>query len=113
MKDNIYNLKSGERIHCSINTISEVYYVLCRIRGKEFASEKLDELFASRLVSFDASIELAVRTGQLKCKRSISLADCSVLAVAELAKCPAVFLKETELEKEMAKEVFECKIILL
>ncbi len=41
VKDYISSLKPGERIHCSINTISEVYYVLCRMNGKRHPSSLL------------------------------------------------------------------------
>lgn len=109
----VANMKTDERIHCSLHTISELFYVLCRSKGSKFASDKLKELLESRAVVVHSTLELALRTGELKCQRAISLADCAVLATAELARCSAVFMKEKELEQEISKKRFEVEVLFL
>ena len=95
-------------------TISEVFYVLCRLRGAKFAEEKINDILASHVLDICYSAEIAIRTGKIKCVRSISLADCSCVAVAEMTKAKAVFAKrEKELVKEMERKPFSVEIIFL
>jgi len=107
-------LRPEEKVSCSLITISEVFYVLCRLRGAKFAEEKINDILASHVLDVCDSAEIAVRTGKIKCVRNISLANCSCVAVAEMTKAKAVFAKrEKELVKEMEKEPFSVEIIFL
>ncbi len=113
VKDYFANLKPDERAHCSLYTISETFYVMCRLKGKEFAREKMEKILLSNMISIHSSIELAMKTGELKCERAISLADCSSLATAIMTNTKAVFTEEEELRREIAKKPFEVEIIFL
>jgi predicted nucleic acid-binding protein len=114
LKGYFETLRPEEKVSCSLITISEVFYILCRLRGAKFAEEKINDMLASRVLDICDSIEIAVRTGKIKCERNISLADCSCLAVAEMTKAKAVFAKrEKELVKEIEKKPFNVEIIFL
>jgi predicted nucleic acid-binding protein len=114
LKQYFETLKPEEKVSCSLLTISEVFYVLCRLRGAKFAEEKINDMLTSRVLDICDSAEIAVRTGKIKCERSISLADCSCIAVAEMANAKAVFAKkEKELVKEIEKKPFNREIIFL
>jgi hypothetical protein len=85
-----------------------------RGKGAKFAEEKINDILASHVLDICDSAEIAIRTGKIKCVRSIYLADCSCLAVAEMTKAKAVFAKrEEELVKEMEKKSFSVEIIFL
>ena len=114
LKEYFETLKPEEKVSCSLLTISEVFYVLCRLRGEKFAEEKVNDILASRVLDICDSAEAAVKTGKIKCERGISLADCSCIAVAEMTNAKAVFAKrEKELAKEMEKKPFNVEIIFL
>jgi hypothetical protein len=107
-------LRPEEKVSCSLITISEVFYVLCRLKGAKFAEDKINDILASNVLDICDSAEIAVRTGKIKCLRSIPLADCSCVAVAEMTKAKAVSAKrEKELVKEMEKKPFNVEIIFL
>lgn len=107
-------LGADEKIHLNLYTISEVYYILCRIKGSKFASEKLETLFTSKAVSIHpSSLELALKIGQMKCERALSITDCATLAQAESLKFPVAFVREKELEKEISKKPFDVEVLLL
>lgn len=86
---------------------------MCRLRGRKFAHSKINQMLSSNMISVLSSIELALKTGELKCERSISLADCSSIATAILTNSKAVFAKEEELKKEMDRKPFEVEVVLL
>ncbi len=115
VRDYFENLKRDERAHCSLYTVSEVFYILCRRKGSRFASDKIGQMLASNVIVVHSSLELAMRAGNLKCAHAISLADCACLAVAESENCPAVFVSEEEFERQMSsiKKSFAEKILLL
>ena len=59
----------------------------------------------------DLLVDLAAK---YKCERSISLADCFVLALAKRLGCKALFTRrEQELVKEMNKKKFDVEILFL
>lgn len=113
VKDYFENLGPDEKAHCSIYTLSELFYIICRLRGEEFAQQKIDEMLSSNMISVHGSVELAIKTGKLKCERAISLADCSSIAVATLTRTRAVFIEEEELKEEMDRSPFEAEILFL
>ncbi|MEM2129202.1 MAG: hypothetical protein QXZ70_01250, partial [Candidatus Bathyarchaeia archaeon] len=107
-------LEPEETANCSIFTISEIFYILCRLRGATFAADKISDMLKSRILEVYNTTEFAIRTGKIKCERAISLADCSCIAAAELANAKAVFAKkEEELVKEMKRKPFDAEIIFL
>ncbi|MEM3430855.1 MAG: hypothetical protein QXN20_08175 [Candidatus Bathyarchaeia archaeon] len=70
-------------------------------------------MLSSNMISVHGSVELAIKTGKLKCERAISLADCSSIAVATLTRTRAVFIEGEELKEEMDRRPFEAEILFL
>jgi len=107
-------LRPEETTSCSILTISEIFYVLCRLEGVTFAEDKINDMLKSQILQVYNTTDLAIQTGKIKCKRAISLADCSCIATAKLANAKAVFArKEEELVREMERKTFNVEIIFL
>lgn len=127
VKEYFAGLEANERAHLSLYSISEIYYILCRMKKEtkatnssndeddpsKFASEKLKALLESNAVSIHYSLELSLKTGEMKCERSLSIIDCAALALAEFLKVPACFVKEKELEREISKKPFGVSVLLL
>jgi predicted nucleic acid-binding protein len=80
-------------------TISETLYVICRIDGKEKASDYIGK--CTKTVSAIAPSEtISPLAGYLKCKFPISLADCWALATAKAFQVPCLFaFREAEIVK--------------
>jgi hypothetical protein len=114
LKTYFETLKPEETANCSVLAICEIYYVLCRLRGAEFADGKINDMLKSQVLEVYKSTELAIETGKIKCERTISLADASCIATGKLANAKAVFARE---EKEIAREIkrkpFEVEIVFL
>lgn len=82
-------------------TISETFYVICRTDGKEKAESYVEEC-AKTARTIAPSDRLSRLAGSMKCKFSISLADCWVLATGIAFKVPCLFgLRETEILKKL------------
>ena len=107
-------LKPEETANCSMLAISEIFYVLCRLRGVAFAEDKINNMVKSQVLKIYSTTELAIETGRIKCERAISLADCGCIATAKLANAKAVFAgKEEEIVREMERKPFDIEIIFL
>jgi predicted nucleic acid-binding protein len=129
IKEYFASLRQGERAHVSLYSISETYYILCRMEkeeirtrtgnkkreevGEKFANEKITALLESNAVSVHSTLELAYKTGEMKCERSLSIMDCAALALAEFLSFPAYFVREKELEREISKKAFDVNVSLL
>jgi predicted nucleic acid-binding protein len=101
-------------VYCSRQTISELFYMLCRRKGDAFATEAVETLLKSSYLSVVSSDEIDIQAGRYKCERSISLVDCYVLAVAKIQNVPAVFgRREEEVEKEIERRPFDVKLLFL
>jgi uncharacterized protein len=101
-------------VYCSRQTISELFYMLCRRKGDEFASKAIETLLKSSYLSVVSSDEIDIQAGRYKCARAISLADCYVLAIAKIQSVPAVFARrEEEVEKELERKPFDVKLLFL
>lgn len=107
-------LSRERRAYCSRVAVSELFYILCRKRGGGFAREAVEALLKSGRLSFVSSDEVDMEAGAYKCARSISLADCYVLAVARVFKSAAVFAKrEDDLSREAKKKPFDVEVLFL
>jgi len=114
IKEYLETLKPEEKIHCSLYTISEVFYVVCRLKGLEYAVEKMNMMLNSQVIEVNNTAEMALETGRLKCERAISIGACSCIATAKITRSPAVFAqKEKELVNEMKKKPFDVEILFL
>lgn len=114
IKEYFETLKAEERVYCSLYTISEIFYVLCRVKGLEYAVEKINVILNSRVVEINNTVEMAIEAGRLKCERAISVGDCSCIATAKITRSRAVFAqREKELVNEMNKKPFDVEILFL
>ena len=114
VKEYFETLRPEETANCSIITVSEIFYILCRLRGAAFAENKIKDMLESRVLEVWNSPELAVETGRVKCERAISLADCSCIATGKLANAKVVFArKEEDLARETERKPFDIEIVFL
>ncbi len=105
---------TDRNVYCSRVAISELFYMLCRRKGVQFARESTSTLLKTNYVSVLASDELDMEAGRYKCSRAISLADCYVLSVAKAMNATAVFARrEEDLGKEIARNPFDVKLLFL
>jgi len=82
-------------------TISETLYVICRMDGKEKASDYVEKC-AKTLRAIASSEIIAPLAGYMKCKFPVSLADCWALATAKSFNLPCLFaLREAEILKNL------------
>jgi len=112
--DSYLSSPQPKKVFVSLLTLSEIYYVLCRAGGEKLAEECLETLSVIKDLVIDLSLDLAVKAGSLKCKRAISLADCTCIALAEKYGCQALFArKEKEIEEEMKRKPFKVRVVFL
>ena len=107
-------LKPEETTHCSLLAISEIFYILCRLKGVAFAEDKINRMLKSQALRVCNTTHLAAEAGKIKCERAMSLADCSCIAVAKLVDAKAVFArKERDFVREMERKPFDTEIVFL
>ena len=112
VKDRI--LSGDKMLSCSHLALSETFYVLCRERSRTFAQESMEVLRKTNYVTVQESTSLDYLAAGNKCQRSISLADCYVLALAEATRGSAVFARrENDIVKEMKRKPFQVKLVFL
>jgi predicted nucleic acid-binding protein len=93
-------------------TICETLYTICRKEGLQRALDFVKEV--SKRVKIIPSERVTPIAGQFKCKYSISLADCWVLATAKIQNIPALFaFKEKELQEHLESLKHEVEVIFL
>ena len=107
-------LFSRREVYVARIVLAETYYVVCRLSGRDVARDLLVSLRESGVMEVVGDDSLDVRAGDIKCTRSISIADCYVIALAELVRGTAVFAKrERELKQELEREPFGVDIVFL
>ncbi|MHA1657883.1 MAG: PIN domain-containing protein [Promethearchaeota archaeon] len=85
LRKTLFTDESEVKIYANYILKSEIYYVLCRALGKEKAGELLNEI--ELFLIFEESKNLYELAGQIKCKYSISLADCYSIATGIIQNC--------------------------
>lgn len=114
IKEYFETLKAQEKVHCSLYSISEIFYVLCRLKGLKYAVEKINAMLNSQVIEINNTEEMALEAGKLKCDRAISIGDCSCIATAKITKSRPVFSQgEKELVNEMKRKPFAVEILFL
>jgi hypothetical protein len=110
----IFNIKSDIELYGNVLLKSEIYYIICRMKGIDKADmilKKVDELIYT--VEGSNLVHIA---GKIKCKYPITLSDCYSIATSIVRNCPAFFLKEKELSDEIIKNInseFNSKIYIV
>ena len=96
----------------NIITICEVLYIICRKEGVQKALDFVKEV--SQRMKIIPSERVSLIAGQFKCKYSLSLADCWVLATAKIQHIPALFaFKEKELQEHLELLRHEVDVLFL
>jgi len=99
---------------CNQLCLSELFYVLCRRKGREFARASTEMFLKAQYASVTATDELDAAAGAYKCERAISLADCYVLGLAKLEQAAALFARrEGDLEKEVRRKPLDVPVHFL
>lgn len=110
----IFNEKSDIKLYGNILLKSEIYYILCRMKGIDKADEILKKV--EELIYIVEGSNLFHIAAKIKCKYPIALADCYSIATSIVKNCPVLFLKEKELSDEIIKNInseFNSKIYIL
>ncbi len=103
-----------KRLYFPHTVIAEAYYILCRRRGHEYAEHAVFTFLEGMFAEVVSSEELDQAAGRYKCERSISLADCYVIAAAKLRNASALFAEpETDLAREIKSHNFDVDILFL
>lgn len=114
LKQYLETLRDDERVSASLLAVAETFYVLCRLKGRGFAEEKLERILGSNVIEVSGSTETALEMGRIKCERAIPFADCACLASAKLVGAKAVFAsREAELKREMERKSFPMELVFL
>ncbi len=103
LRETLFTDESEVRIYANYILKSEIYYVLCRALGKQKAGELLNEI--EMFLIFEESRILYELAGKIKCKFSISLADCYSIATGIVQNCSVLFLEEEELSEDTIKQI--------
>jgi len=100
--------------HSSELNLAEAEYILCRKLGLKAAESKLDNLRNSNYVLIVDTEQASRIAAEIKCSRTLALADCYTLATAKLTGSKALFaFRETELEREMKRRPYDVELIFL
>jgi predicted nucleic acid-binding protein len=92
-------------------TITELYYINCRLRSTSDSKILLNDMIKAFTIS--DTKDLRMIAGDIKCDRKISLADCYSIAAAEFHQIPVIFKYERELEREIKKRKFSINLIMV
>lgn len=114
VKDYFETLKPDEKVYCSLYSISEIFYVLCRLKGLEYTVDRINTMLNSRVIEINNTEEMALKAGRLKCERAISIGDCSCIATAKITRSRAIFAqKEKEIVNTIKRKPFNVEILFL
>ena len=105
---------SNREFYRTLNSLTEIFYILCRKLGFNIAKNKLETLLEARAFQVISSTDLIIMTGKYKYKRAISLSDCFVIGLAKYTGGSALFAnREKEIDHESTKELFDIDILFL
>jgi len=114
IKEYFETLKPEEKVYCSLYSISEIFYLLCRSKGLKHGVEKMNAMLSSRVFEINSTEEMALEAGRLKCERTIPMGSCSCIATATITRSRAVFAqKEKALVEELEREPFTVEVLFL
>ena len=74
-------------------SLTEAFYVVCRLWGRERAEERVNLLLESGVVEIVEDEKLWEYAGDCKCRIPIALGDCYTLATAKLYAAKPLFLR--------------------
>lgn len=104
----------GIAAYCSHLALSETFYILCRARNRNFATQAMNTLEKTGYLKLHESTELDYSAASYKCSRALPLADCYVLALARKIRGTATFARrETDILDEQRVRPIEVEILFL
>ncbi len=105
-------LFSDREVYLPSTALAEIYYVTCRLKGREVARRLVKAIEDNGTVEIVSGLD--EEAGDIKCGRAISLADCYVIALAEALDATAVFARrEKEIIREMERAPFGVNLVFL
>ncbi|MBD3228188.1 MAG: PIN domain-containing protein [Candidatus Lokiarchaeota archaeon] len=105
---------TDREFYMSLNSLTEIFYILCRRLGFNIANNKIDTLLKINAIQIISSTNLVSLAGKYKCERAISLSDCFVIGLAKYSGSIALFAKrEKEINRELINNPFNVQILFL
>ena len=107
-------LTYSAEVYTSEVNLAEAEYVLCRKLGSAGSKSKVDNLRKSNYVNVADTEQVSRLAAQIKCERSLSLADCYSIAVAKANASKALFaFRERELTREIGRNPAGIPVVFL
>ena len=103
MDEVIFSEESKKTVLCTQLSLTEIFYIHCRIHGMENASSLIEDMKSMFDVLTVNSLHLIA--GKLKCKYPIALSDCFSIASGIVKNVPVVFMQEKEFTKKIQNEI--------
>ena len=100
-----------QKIYISPLTDTELKYIFCRRSGYKDAKELVLEFLKDFIICSES--ELRDEAFRLKCKFSISIADCYSLAVGKVFNVPVYMKQEKEIEQVINEVLSMVKVIIV
>ena len=99
------SLAAGEiEAYAARFTLSEAFYVTCRLWGRERAEERMTLLLESGVIEIVEDEKLWEYAGDCKCRIPVAIGDCYTLATAKLYAAKPLFLRpEREIIENMER----------
>ncbi len=94
--------------------MTEIYYILCRVKGISEAENVINTV--EKIINIVDESWLFKKAGQIKCKYPIALSDCFSISLGLFQNCPIFFLEERELSRDVIQKLtrdFNCKIYIV
>ncbi len=103
MDELVFSEKSEKVVIYNQLTITEIFYIHCRINGVKKATMLINDMRSMfEILQIDSLHTLA---GELKCRYPIALSDCFSIASGIVKNIPVLFMKEKELTKKIQEEI--------
>lgn len=103
MDELIFSEKSTKVVICDQLTLTEIFYIYCRIHGVKKARVLINDMKSMFEITKIDSLHLIA--GKLKCQYPIALSDCFSIALGIVKNAPILFMKEKELTKKIQREI--------
>jgi len=114
LEEKILESTDYQVLYISAMTRTELLYVMCRQSTWEEAKEIVELITSNFIVLREPQLEELA--AEIKCKCTISLADCYTLAIGKMLQIPVYFIREKEITdqiQDIIKDYFSINLILL
>jgi len=114
LDEKIFNDELDICVICHKINLTELFYIICRKLGVDKTRQIVQTL--NDYIYFCSNDEIYEIAGLIKCRYSISLADCFSIATAKFYNCALIFKQEIELNLKLISQIkneFNTKIWIL